>query len=218
LAADGIGHADDLLSRIGFGKLSVRQVLDRTLTSEQLATAADKPSRLRSAVERILPFGPAAVTVRGDSDLLAFLAKCCKPLPGDEIVGYVTRGRGVSVHSVDCTNVRNLLYNPEREIEVEWEGARDEVFPVPLLIDTEDRPGMLARLTEAIAKFDGNIRNFEAETVETGHGQIAVVVEVKDRRQLEKLRRGLRGVRGVLDVRRPMATEPDALGAPARKT
>jgi GTP pyrophosphokinase len=161
-------------------------------------------------VEKILPFGPPAVTVRGDGDLLAFLAKCCKPLPGDEIVGYVTRGRGVSVHSADCANVRNLLYNPEREIEVEWERSNDEVFPVPLVIETEDQQGMLARLTEAIAKFDGNIRNFEAETIETGRGQIAVVVEVKDRKQLERLRQGLRGVRGVLDVRRPMgATDFD---------
>ncbi|MCP4200333.1 MAG: bifunctional (p)ppGpp synthetase/guanosine-3',5'-bis(diphosphate) 3'-pyrophosphohydrolase [bacterium] len=213
LSADGIAHADDLLSRIGFGKITVRQVLDRTLTSEQLAAVNAKPSRLRSAVERILPFGPAAVAVRGDSDLLAYLAKCCKPLPGDEIVGYVTRGRGVSVHSVDCANVTNLLYNPEREIEVEWERVGDEVFPVPLVIETEDRPGMLARLTEAIAKFDGNIRNFEAETVETGRGQIAVVVEVKDKKQLEKLRQGLRGVRGVLDVRRPMGSRPDRQGS-----
>ena len=148
----------------------------------------------------------------GDSDLLAYLAKCCKPLPGDEIIGYVTRGRGVSVHSVDCQNVRNLLYNPEREIDVEWARSRDEVFPVPLVIETEDQPGILAKLTEAIAKFDGNIRNFEAETIETGRGQIAVLVEVKNRRQLEKLRQGLRGVPGVLDVRRPMGTDPDALG------
>ena len=211
LEADGIGSVDELLSRIGFGKMTVRQVLDRTLTSEQLAAAEVKPGRFRSAVERILPFGPPAVAVRGDSDLLAFLAKCCKPLPGDEIVGYITRGRGVSVHSSDCANVRNLLYNPEREIEVEWERSRDEVFPVPLVIETEDRPGMLARLTEAIAKFDGNIRSFEAETVETGRGQITVLVEVRDRKQLERLRQGLRSVSGVLDVRRPMGTGSDDL-------
>jgi GTP pyrophosphokinase len=210
LETDGIGHTDDLLSRIGFGRITVGQLLDRTLTTEQLAAGSVKPGRFRSAVEKILPFGPPAVTVRGDGDLLAFLAKCCKPLPGDEIVGYVTRGRGVSVHSADCANVRNLLYNPEREIEVEWERSNDEVFPVPLVIETEDHQGMLARLTEAIAKFDGNIRNFEAETIETGRGQIAVVVEVKDRKQLERLRQGLRGVRGVLDVRRPMgATDFD---------
>ncbi|MFQ5526658.1 MAG: RelA/SpoT family protein [Thermoanaerobaculia bacterium] len=216
LVAEGVGHADDLMSRIGFGKITVRQILDRTLTTEQLAEVEAKPGRLRSAVAKILPFGTAAVAVRGDSDLLAYLAKCCKPLPGDEIVGYVTRGRGVSVHSVDCHNVKNLLYNPEREIEVEWARSRDEVFPVPLVIETEDQPGILAKLTEAIAKFDGNIRNFEAETIETGRGQIAVLVEVKNRRQLEKLRQGLRGVNGVLDVRRPMGSDPDALSDPGK--
>jgi GTP pyrophosphokinase len=133
------------------------------------------------------------------------LAKCCNPLPGEEIVGYVTRGRGVSVHSVDCPNVRNLLYNPEREIEVEWARQKESAYPVSLVIASEDQPGMLARLTEVIAKAGSNIRQIEADTSRPGRGRIEVVVEVRDRRHLDEIRRNLRSLTGVLEVERRMA-------------
>ncbi len=204
LADEGIGGEDEMLSRIGFGKLGPRQVLDRVLDAEQLAVEAEEPGRLRQAVSRMLPFGSSAIAVRGSGDLLAYLAKCCNPLPGEEIVGYITRGRGVSVHSVECRNVKNLLYNPEREIEVEWAKPAGEVFPIVLNIETEDEPGMLARLTEVIARLDGNIRQIEAEAIETGRGRIKVAVEVRNRRHLEKIRVSLRGVSGVLHVDRQM--------------
>ncbi len=208
LAAEGIGKLEDLLSRIGFGKLAVRQVLSKVLTEEQLAQPAEKPGALRQAVSRILPFGTGGgpIAVRGQGDMLAFLAKCCSPLPGEEIVGYVTRGRGVSVHSVDCPNVRNLMYNPEREIEVEWARQGENVYQVSLAIETQDQPGMLARLTEVIAKLDSNIRLFEAQSIETGHGLIHVTVEVRNRKHLEKLRQGIRSLPGVLKVERRLAS------------
>jgi GTP pyrophosphokinase len=203
LSAEGLGGVDDLLSRIGFGKVQTRSILKRVLSDEELATSAEPPSRLRKAVTKILPFGgESAITVRGDSDLLAYLAKCCNPLPGEEIVGYVTRGKGVSVHSAECANVKNLLYNPDREIQVEWASGGDQTFPVALLIETVDKPGMLADLTEVISKVGGNIRHFEAETIETGRGLIEVLVEVGHSRQFEKLRDGLRAVEGVQSVRR----------------
>jgi guanosine-3',5'-bis(diphosphate) 3'-pyrophosphohydrolase len=204
LVSEGLASNDDLFSRIGFGKLAPRAVLDRVLNAEQLAVEAEEPSALRQAVAKMLPFGSSPVTVRGSGDLLTFLAKCCSPLPGEEIVGYITRGRGVSVHSVECSNVRNLLYHPDREIEVEWARQDNEVFPIMLNIETEDEPGMLARLTEVIARLDGNIRHIEATTPEPGLGQIDVVVEVRNRRHLEKLRQALRGVSGVREVDRQM--------------
>jgi len=120
-------------------------------------------------------------------------------------VGYITRGRGVSVHSAACPNVKNLMYNPEREIEVEWESPDGDLFPVALRIETEDNPGMLARLTEVISKGETNIRQIEAQAVENGRGVIEVVVEVRDRKHLERIRRGVRGLSGVLEVGRSMA-------------
>jgi hypothetical protein len=119
-------------------------------------------------------------------DVLFVLAQCCRPVPGEEIVGYVTRGRGISVHSVDCPNVRNLLYNPEREIEVAWADERTDLYAVALVLETEDRHGMLARLTDVIAKLDTNIRQIEADTDRPGRGNIVVVVDVRDRAHLER--------------------------------
>jgi GTP pyrophosphokinase len=155
----------------------------------------------------ILPFGSGAdgpITVKGHGDLLAYLAKCCNPLPGDEIVGYVTRGLGVSVHSVDCPNVKNLLYNPEREIEVEWERGKNEVYQVSLTIETADQPGMLAKLTEVITKVGSNITQIEAETHETGRASIGVNCQFRDRKQLDKLLREVRNISGVFRVDRRM--------------
>ena len=205
LEGEGISGVDDLASRVGFGKVAVRQVLDRVLTDEQRATPAVKPGKLRQAVSKILPFsGEGPIIVKGHGDLLAFLAKCCNPLPGEEIVGYITRGRGVSVHSVDCPNVRNLLYNPEREIEVEWARKKEGVYLISLLIETEDQPGMLARLADTIASQESNITHLAAETVETGRGMIEVAVQVRDRKHLEKLVGRLRSLAGVLQVDRRM--------------
>ncbi len=203
LSAEGVGDLDDLLSRLGFGKLDVRQVLKRLLTEGELATSEEKPSRLRKAVTKILPFGDdRAIRVSGDSDLLAYRAKCCNPLPGEEIVGYITRGKGVSVHAVECTNVKNLLYNPEREIEVEWARAAAESFPVFLTIQTEDRPGVLARVTEAVAKLSTNIKHFEAATSENGLGQVEMLLDVRDSKHLSRLQKAIQRLDGVLEVQR----------------
>ncbi|HTQ80104.1 MAG TPA: bifunctional (p)ppGpp synthetase/guanosine-3',5'-bis(diphosphate) 3'-pyrophosphohydrolase [Thermoanaerobaculia bacterium] len=203
LVTEGISKADDMLSRIGFGKIEVRNVLTRVLGEAQLVEPAP-PGRLRQAVSKILPFKEGPIAVKGHGDLLSYLAKCCNPLPGEEIVGYITRGRGVSVHSVDCPNVRNLLYNPEREVEVEWAKQKNDVYQVSLVVETSDTPGMLARMTEVIAKLDSNISHIEAITRETGHATISVVCGLRDRKHLERLMRDVRGIPGVLRVDRRM--------------
>ena len=203
LVSEGVGNVDDLCSRIGFGKISIGQVVSRVLTADELSATSERPGKIRAAVDKVLGTGGGGITVRGHDDLLAYLAKCCNPLPGEEITGFITRGRGVSVHSVECPNVRNLLYNPEREIEVGWARPGDEVYPVILLIETEDQPGVLARLTEVMAKLDCNIRQIEAQTtLETGRALIEVVMEVRNRKQMEKLQRGIQAVPGVLEVNR----------------
>jgi GTP pyrophosphokinase len=206
LTGEGLSKLDDLYSRIGFGKTEPRHVLERVVGLEKLEQGpAEKPGRLRQAVSKILPFGTTSgpLTIKGHGDLLAYLAKCCNPLPGEEIVGYITRGRGISVHRLDCPNVQNLLYNPEREIEVQWEQGKNEVYQVSLLIEVEDQQGMLARLTEAITRAGSNITAIEADThSETGRGTISVVCQLRDRKQLDKLLREVRAISGVLRVDR----------------
>jgi GTP pyrophosphokinase len=214
MSDDGIAGTEELMSRIGFGKVEARKVLERVLPAEQMAEPAEaKPSgKLREAVHRMLPFkgdaGP--IVVKGQDDLLAYLAKCCSPLPGEEIVGYVTRGRGVSVHSVDCPNVQNLLYHPEREIAVEWGRPRErqDTYRIALMVETEDRPGILARLADAIASQESNISQMDAETPGNGRGLIGVTVQVRDRKHLEKILTRLRGLPGVLRVDRRMSGAP----------
>ncbi|MEZ5312161.1 MAG: ACT domain-containing protein [Thermoanaerobaculia bacterium] len=120
-------------------------------------------------------------------------------------MGYITRGRGVSVHSVDCPNVRNLLYNHEREIEVEWSTADRGLYSISLLIETEDRPGMLAKLTEAIARLDTDIRQIDADTDRPGRGNIEVVIDIRNRQHLERIRQAIRNLPGVIEVTRRMA-------------
>ncbi|HET9212161.1 MAG TPA: bifunctional (p)ppGpp synthetase/guanosine-3',5'-bis(diphosphate) 3'-pyrophosphohydrolase [Thermoanaerobaculia bacterium] len=206
LQGEGLAKIDDLYSRIGFGKTEPRHVLERVVGIDKLEEGtAEKPGKLRQAVSKILPFGTATgpLTIKGHGDMLSYLAKCCNPLPGEEIVGYITRGKGVSVHRVDCPNVQNLLYNPEREIEVQWEQGKNEVYQVSLLIEVEDQQGMLARLTEAITRAGSNITAIEADThSETGRGTISVVCQLRDRKHLDKLLREVRAISGVLRVGR----------------
>jgi GTP pyrophosphokinase len=215
LREQGLARVEDLLARIGFGKATAQQVIEQVVPEEEIATPRPEPGRLRRAFERLVE-GRAAgpVLVKGENDVLFVLAQCCRPVPGDEIVGYVTRGRGISVHATDCPNVRNLLYNPEREIEVAWATDRADLYSVSLVLETEDRQGMLARLTDAIARLDTNIRQIEADTDRPGRGNIVVVVEVRDRTHLERVRQVLRDLPGVLDVNRRMTgtatTRPQA--------
>ncbi len=203
MVEEGVSRLEDLYGRIGFGRTPPKQLLARILPPDQLSETA-RESRFSRAVNRILPNRSGPIEVKGQGDLLTYLAKCCNPLPGEEIVGYITRGHGVSVHSADCPNVRNLLFHPERQIEVTWARQSEGRYRIGLLVRTEDRPGILARLTEAIAKLETNIAQIGAVTSGDGRGDIELVVELKDLRHLEKLQRGLEAIPGVLQVDRRM--------------
>src|SRR5262244_3375521 len=166
VAADcGLSKIDDLFAAVGFGKYSARQVLSKVLGEGAKPTEAepeDKPTIVKT-VKRMLGMGEAPLIVKGHDDLLVFRAKCCNPIPGDDIIGYITRGRGVAVHNKLCPNVQNLLYQSERRIAVEWGGAGAATFPVQLLIRAKDRAGLLAEITAVISGAGSNIRNLESK-------------------------------------------------------
>jgi GTP pyrophosphokinase len=201
----GVARVDDLLAEIGYGKIPPRVVVQKLFPQEEPAGDKGGISRteaLRKVVRKILPIGATGILVRGENDLLATLARCCRPVPGEEIVGYVTRGRGVSVHSAACPNVRNLLFDPSREIEVEWHAAKDASFTVDFEVQVEDRPGILARITQVISDAGSNIEAIEART---SPGRTAVIegsATTPDRRHLDKLLLAIRAVPGVTSVRR----------------
>jgi GTP pyrophosphokinase len=157
------------------------------------------------AVKKALGMSGKKVRVRGLDDALIALARCCNPIRGEPIVGYITRGRGVTVHSDRCPNLEKLLYDPERRIEVDWESADDSRFDVRITVFSEDRPGMLAKITSAIADAKSNIKNVEARTFEDRRGEITLILDIEDVAHLEAILEKVKGIDGVYHVERQVA-------------
>ena len=198
----GVQKADDLFAAIGYGKVAPKQLLARLVPAERLH---EKPPQgpVAAAVKRVLGTGEEKIKVRGFDDLMVFRARCCNPIRGEKIVGYITRGKGVSVHSASCPNVVNLLYDPERRIDVEWDKGSDVArYTVKLTMEVEDRKGLLAAVSAKIADINTNIKNMEARTDEDQRARIDMTVEISDLKHLEKVIKSLRGVDGVIGVER----------------
>jgi guanosine-3',5'-bis(diphosphate) 3'-pyrophosphohydrolase len=201
----GVQKAEDVFAAIGYGKLQPRQVFVKIVPDDKLR---EKPpdGPVTSVVRRVLGTGEEKIKVRGFDDLMVFRARCCNPIRGEKIVGYITRGKGVSVHSATCPNVVNLLYDPERRIEVEWDktASTDTAarYTVKLTMEVEDRKGLLAAVSAKIADLNTNIKNMEARTDEDRRARLDMTVEISDLKHLEKVIKSLKSVEGVLGVER----------------
>jgi guanosine-3',5'-bis(diphosphate) 3'-pyrophosphohydrolase len=203
----GYSKIEDLHAALGYGKFSPRQILQK-LAPDQVP--AEVPEDAPPVPERFP--GPApggqdlVIKVKGMDDLLVYRAKCCNPIRGEAIVGYVTRGKGVAVHSLNCANVQNLMYEVERKIDVEWARSERESFPVKMLVYAEDRPGMLNQLTTVLFNEQTNIRSLEArgeEDARKADGAIVeMTLEVRDKKQLERVVSSIRRIPGIRDIER----------------
>lgn len=193
----GFLRSEDLYAAIGYGKLSARQVLARLVPPEQRAALAGPPR----ATPRRAAHNGAAILVRGFGDLMVYRARCCNPVHGEAIVGYITRGRGVAVHAEQCANVQNLIYQSDRRIDVGWAPRAESPQPVKLAIYTDDRAGMLNSITAVISESGANIRNIAANTG-SGQATIDVVLEVRDLQHMQAIQAGLKKIAGVHDVQR----------------
>jgi GTP diphosphokinase / guanosine-3',5'-bis(diphosphate) 3'-diphosphatase len=204
VAEYGLSKLEDLYAAVGFGKYSARQVLVRLFGEpakpDEPETEDSKPTLVKT-VKRMLGFGEAPLIVKGHDDLLVYRAKCCNPIPGDDIIGYITRGRGVAVHTRACPNVQNLLYQTERRIAVEWGSGSTATFPVELAIRAKDRAGLLAEITAVISGAGSNIRSLESRP-DRQNARIEASLEIVDRRQLETILVNIRKVSGVYGVER----------------
>ncbi|HEX7174039.1 MAG TPA: bifunctional (p)ppGpp synthetase/guanosine-3',5'-bis(diphosphate) 3'-pyrophosphohydrolase [Pyrinomonadaceae bacterium] len=203
----GYGRTEDILAAIGYGKVMPRNVIAKFLGPEKFAELDQrKESKLRSGVEavkRLIRLGEDSIVVRGVDDLLVIRARCCSPVRGEEIIGYVTLGKGVAVHASRCKNVQSLMVNPERVVEVEWAGKDDQsAYAVKLLAITENRTGMIAGITNVISDMKTGIREARASVSSDNQGRIEVTVEVFDVKHLDKVMTSIRKVPGVLDVER----------------
>ena len=193
-----------LYAAVGEGHISTQSVIEKVLAT--IATETDnedseisfatqrRPSKIRNA--------DSGVLVRGAPDILVKLAKCCTPVPGDAIVGFVTRGAGVSVHRGDCKNVKELLTEPERMIDVEWAPSSKSLFLVQIQVEALDRAGLLSDVTRVLSE---NHVNILSATVSTSNQRLAIsrfVFEMGDTTHLDRVLNAVRRIDAVYDVYR----------------
>ncbi len=197
----GFAKTDDLYAALGYGKFSPRKIIQK-IAPEAAEPEAEPVPRAASQPAADGQTGDLILKVTGMEDLLVYRAKCCNPIRGEAIVGYVTRGKGVAVHSTSCSNVQNLMYEVERRIEVEWARAADERFPVKIVVHTSDRPGVLTELTSVLSNENSNIRTLEARASDKDGAVVDMTVEVRDKKQLERIVASMRRIAGIRDVER----------------
>lgn len=214
----GLGTKAELLANVGFGKYSARVVLNKLEPGSTMAVEPAAPEvgpgntvgQMSDAVKKVyFGKGSDSLQVEGQDDLLVYRARCCNPIRGEEIIGYVTRGKGVAVHARPCPNVQNLLYESDRRIQVEWGASplepgasKPQTYPVRLTVLCEDRSGLLKEFTAIIAEDGTNIRSVDSKPTADGNALVDFVIETVDVRHLNKLTQNLRKVQGVRDVQR----------------
>ena len=201
---------DDVLAAIGYGGLSTGQVLSRLMEAyrkerkeQELAEklASDENTQIKSFDAQ-----GRAVIVKGEANMVVRFAQCCSPLPGDEIFGYITRGRGVSIHSMSCPNSSALLADTERIISVEWADENSTKFPVSIHIIGDERPGLMAEITMMLLNLSINLHKLSAKTTDDGRGvDVSMGFEVKNAEHLESITRSLMKIDGVRQVTRALS-------------
>lgn len=205
----GLGRPDDLLASVGYGKTLPRNIIAKYLGPEKFAELdpeKHKETRLQTgmkAVKKLIGLGEDAIVVKGVDNLLTTRARCCNPLRGEDIIGYISLGKGIVVHNKRCKNVKQLMVNKDRIVEVEWaQSEKEEIQSVRLLVTTENRTGMLADITNAIAEIKTAIRNASASISRDDKGLIEVTVEVFDKKHLDRVILAIEQVPGVIAVER----------------
>ena len=200
----GFKSVDDLVAHVGFGKLTPLQVLNKALPG--LEKQEEKQEGLLSKlVGRKKKKQSTGVIVKGLNDILVKFSKCCNPLPGDPIIGYITQGQGVTIHRKHCLNI--LKMSSERQIEAQWSTEFTESYPASIKVKTDDRFGLLADIASVISKYKSNILNARTETKETGIGLFYFTILVESTEQLRQIMSDIRKVKKVTDVKRIVKAE-----------
>ncbi len=200
----GFGTEDDLMAAVGYGKVSCNQIAGRLVPPEKMAEAVErkdvKESRVSKLVDRLKGKSSSAIEIGGISDVLIRFGKCCNPLPGDEIVGFITRGRGVTIHTMDCPIASDT--DPERRINVSWTRDKQQPLPVKVKVACHDVKGILANISQAISSAEANIISASIQSTVDKRGVNIFEVEVTDLPHLQKVMKGIMKVNGVIGVER----------------
>lgn len=193
---------EDLIAAIGYGKLTANQVLGKILPPEKLERKeVQDESRLKSLLQKITRTGPKdALLIKGIDNVMVRYAGCCNPVPGDRVVGFITRGRGVTIHTVDCQNL--VDEDPNRKVEVEWDSTREYSYPVRIRIYSEDKKGLLAEISSSLASNEANITNARVETTDDHQAIGTFELQIRDLNHLKKVMKGLEKIKGIHRVER----------------
>ena len=193
----GMKDEESLLASVGYGKITPRQVLAKLVPADKLDTGKKQAEGtlerlVRLATSQKRDFG---VRVKGEEDILVRVARCCHPLPGEEIVGFITRGRGVTIHVASCSTV--LESDPQRKIEVTWQGDGQTPRPIKIEVNCVDRPGLLAAISAAITSADVNIARAQVRTFPNQKAMNTFEVMITNSDQLRKVLQNISKVKGV---------------------
>ncbi len=194
--------AEDLIAAVGYGKVTANQIIGKLLPPEKLEQKEEQEeSRIKSLLHKITRTGPKdALLIKGLDNVLVRYAGCCNPVPGDRVIGFITRGRGVTIHTADCQSI--LDEDPNRKVEVEWDSIKEYSYPVRIQIYSDDKKGLLAEISSSIASHEANITNARVETTNDKKAIGTFELQIRDLNHLRKVIKGLEKIKGVHRVER----------------
>jgi GTP pyrophosphokinase len=193
---------DDLIAAIGYGRITANQVIGKVVPQETLDQREEirEEGVLKSLIHKVTRKPKDALLIKGVDNVMVRYAGCCNPLPGDRVVGYITRGRGVTIHAADCQNA--LDEDPNRKVDVEWDSTKEYNYPVRIRVDCEDKKGLLAEISNSISSQEANITNARVDTTGDKRAVCTFEMEIQDLNHLKKVIKALERVKGVNRVER----------------
>jgi len=200
-------NIDDMYAAIGYGAVTAKQIFQKILDEYKKNAQPDKlelnleKGDGKSKIQKKLDRG---IKIDGIGNLLVKFSRCCNPVPGDKIIGYVTRGRGISIHRQDCKNIRQGNFDRARLTEVKWEGFEDSSYPVEIQVWAYDRPGLLSEVINLIGDFKTNIDAVNARATKNGIAIIDLILEISSKQHLESVMQKISKIKGIYDVKRVM--------------
>ena len=189
---------EDMYAAVGYGGIATGQILSKLIEEYKRENKVVPEQRTRAHPTH--KTGDGGVIVKGYDDMLVRFAKCCNPVPGDSIVGYITRGRGVSVHRSDCSNVHTADFEQGRMIDVTWAGGESASYNVEIQVAAHDRPGLIAEISNVLYTMGFSITSVNARMGKNNTAIIVIGLEISDISQLDEIQKGMRNITGVLDV------------------
>jgi guanosine-3',5'-bis(diphosphate) 3'-pyrophosphohydrolase len=193
---------EDLIAAVGYGKVTANQIIGKILPQEKLEQQKEEleGGRIKHLIQKITRAPKDALLIRGIDNVMVRYAGCCNPVPGDKVVGFITRGRGVTIHTADCQNA--IDDDPHRKVEVEWDSKKEYIYPVRIRIYSDDKKGLLAEISNSISSNGANIKNARVDTTEDKNAVCTFEVEIRDLNHLNKVIRALGKIKGVHQVER----------------